>query len=106
MRWRLSNRHPIWDVCNLLAQQDLYRMGQGVYPAEQLPPKPHPNCICYTTDELREPKEWQTQKPVSTIKEAPSNFKVADAKGTDHYIKKQYQMFTALLDRVVADAKK
>ena len=22
MRWRLSNRHPIWYVCNLLAQQD------------------------------------------------------------------------------------
>ena len=105
MRWRLSNRHPIWDVCNLLAQQDLYRMGQGVYPPEQLPPKPHPNCICYTMDQLREPKEWQTPPPVSTIKEKPSNFKVKDAKGTDHYIKKQYRIFTALIDRVVADAK-
>ena len=105
MRWRLSNRHPIWDVCNLLAQQDLYHMGKGVYPPEQLPPKPHPNCICYTMDQLREPKEWQTPQPVSTIKESPSNFKVDDAKGTDHYIKKQYRIFTALIDRVVADAK-
>ena len=43
--------------------------------------------------------------PVSTIKESPSNFKVDDAKGTDHYIKKQYRIFTALLDRVVADAR-
>ena len=56
-------------------------------------------------DELREPKEWQTPQPVSTIKESPSNFKVADAKGTDRYIKKQYRIFTALLDRVVVDAK-
>jgi hypothetical protein len=105
MRWRLSNRHPMWDVCDLLAQQDLYHMGKGVYPPEQLPPKPHPNCICYTMDQLRDPKEWQTQKPVSTIKESPSNFKVKDAKGTDRYVKKQYRIFTALLDRVVADAK-
>jgi len=79
-------------------------MGEGVYPPEQLPPKPHPNCICYTIDELREPKEWPSP-PVSTIKESPSNFKVDDAKGTDHYIKKQYRIFTALLDRVVADAR-
>ena len=54
---------------------------------------------------LRDPKEWQTKKPVSTIKEAPSNFKVADAKGTDRYIKKQYRIFTALIDRVVVDAR-
>ena len=63
-------------------------MGEGVYPPEQLTPKPHPNCICYTIDELREPKEWQTPKPVSTIKGSPSNFKVDDAEGTDHYIAK------------------
>ena len=80
-------------------------MGEGVYPPEQLPPKPHPNFICYTIDELREPKEWKTPQPVSTIKESPSNFKVDDVKGTDHYIKKQYRIFAALLDRVVADAK-
>ena len=43
--------------------------------------------------------------PVSTIKESPSNFKVDDAKGTDRYIKKQYRIFTALIDRVVVDAK-
>ena len=104
MRWRLSNRHPIWDICNLLAQQDLYHMGKGVHPPEQLPPKPHPNCICYTMDQLREPKEWKTKKPVSTIRESPSNFKVDDAKGTDRYIKKQYGIFAALMDRVVADA--
>ena len=80
-------------------------MGKGVYPAEQLPLKPHPNCICYTMDQLREPKEWQTPQPVSTIKESPSNFKVDDAKGTDRYIKKQYKIFTGLMDRVVADSK-
>ena len=78
-------------------------MGEGVYPPDQLPPKLHPNYICYTMDGLREPTEWQIPKPVSAIKEKPSNFKVDDAKGTDHYVKKQYQMFTALMDRVVAD---
>ena len=104
MRWRLTNQHPIWDVCNLLAQQDLYHMGEGVYPTDQLPPRPHPNCICYTMDQLRKPKEWQTKKLVSTIKEKPSNFKVDDAKGTDHCIKKQYRIFITLMDRFFGDA--
>ena len=80
-------------------------MGEGVYPPEQLLLKPYLNCICYTMDQLRKPKKWQPSQPVSTIKESPSNFKVDDAKGTDHYIKKQYRIFTALMDRVVADAK-
>ena len=103
MEWKLSNRHPVWDVCNLLAQQDLFGMGQGVYPAEQLPPKPHPNCICYTMDKLRDPADWQKPKPTVTAKSQPIDFQPT-GKGTDHYIKKQYKVFTGLMDRAIADA--
>ena len=47
IRWELSGRHPEYDVCNILAESDLFELGIGVYPAEYLPAKPHPNCLCY-----------------------------------------------------------
>jgi hypothetical protein len=113
MQWRLSNRHPKWDICDLLADQDLYGLGQGVYPSEQLPPKPHPNCICYTMDKLRDPSEWQEPKPIIKVKTTPNSFSLnnladslATVKATDNYITKQYQIFEALMDRTIADADK
>ena len=102
MQWRLSNRHPKWDVCDLLADQDLYQMGKGVYPPGQLPPKPHPNCICYTMDKLRSPDQWQTPKPQITIKKSPFTFTVNNAKGSERFISKQYALFAGLIEQVVA----
>ena len=66
--------------------------------------KLHPNCICYTTDELRNPKEWRMSPPLSIIKDAPASFRGDDAKGTNRFIKKQYQFFNVLMDGVIADA--
>ena len=96
MVWKLSNRHPKWDVCDLLAEQDLYGMGQGVYPSAQLPPKPHPNCICYTMDDLRDPVLWDSPKPAIALKGDPSQFRPKGV-GTEASINKQYQMFDALI---------
>ena len=47
MKWHLSGSHPRPDECNRYAEQDSYRMGEGVYPSERVPTKPHPQCLCY-----------------------------------------------------------
>ena len=101
MQWRLSNRHPKWDVCDLLADQDLYQMGKGVYPPGQLPPKPHPNCICYTMDDLRDPVLWDSPKPEIALKGDPSQFR-PEGIGTERYIDKQYQLFVQSVEATEA----
>lgn len=58
VRWSLSSRHPERDVCDLLAEADFYGLGAGVYDPRQTPGKPHPRCLCYLRNILREPSEW------------------------------------------------
>jgi hypothetical protein len=48
MRWNLSKSHPGRDVCNILAEQDAFGLGPGVYPVGHRPDS-HPNCLCYQT---------------------------------------------------------
>jgi len=63
IKWELSGRHPEYDVCNLLAEEVTgFSMGAGVYPPEYLPAKPHPNCLCYQVDVLRDVDEWDQPK--------------------------------------------
>lgn len=47
VRWMLSSSHPLRDVCDDLAEADLYGLGPGGYPAGEEPITPHPNCLCY-----------------------------------------------------------
>lgn len=47
VRWMLSSGHPFRDVCDDLAEADLYGLGPGGYPAGEEPITPHPNCLCY-----------------------------------------------------------
>ena len=55
-KWRLSTRHPKFDICDIHANADLYGMGAGVYPKDKGPEYPaHCNCTCglspvYRTD--------------------------------------------------------
>lgn len=42
----LSPAHPQPDVCDLLAAQNLYGLGPGGYPLDEVPETPHPNCLC------------------------------------------------------------
>lgn len=51
LKWNLSGSHPRPDECNEYADGDHEGKGEGVYSPENVPPKPHPNCLCYTTPE-------------------------------------------------------
>lgn len=46
VRWHLSSSHPRPDQCNDYASAN---GGTGLFPSNQVPSKPHPQCLCYTT---------------------------------------------------------
>jgi hypothetical protein len=50
-KWNFGS-HPRADVCNELHDQNLYGLGNGVYPVGSVPPRPHPNCNCYLSQEM------------------------------------------------------
>lgn len=46
-KWQLSSRHPVYDICDMYANADLFNLGAGVYPKDKIPPLPaHPHCLC------------------------------------------------------------
>jgi hypothetical protein len=47
VQWKLSGSHPSGDVCNELAEEDQHDLGKGVFPSDNVPFKPHPQCFCY-----------------------------------------------------------
>ena len=61
VKWNLSNSHPKKDICDEYAEADLYELGKGVYPADKVPID-HPNGLCFLTDVLRPPSEWDKPK--------------------------------------------
>lgn len=50
VKWNLSGSHPKPDICNQYASA-VNRRGwdPGEYSVNQVPAKPHPQCLCYTT---------------------------------------------------------
>lgn len=50
MKWHLSGSHPKPDICNELAGK-VNRSGwePGEYSVSEVPNKPHPQCLCFTT---------------------------------------------------------
>lgn len=47
IRWRLSNRHPLTDICDERANEDHAGLGPGVYAKGDVDQYPaHPNCLC------------------------------------------------------------
>ena len=50
IQWHLSGSHPKPDECNQYAEKNHVK-GQeaGVYEKANVPRRPHPNCLCYTT---------------------------------------------------------
>jgi len=93
IKWNLSSRHSIWDVCDILSTQNLYGLGPGIYPPSKLPPRPHPNDLCFLTDVLRDATEWDKPKETLELKKNPDDIptRPANAKGTDGFIEKQRQ---------------
>jgi len=46
-RWRLSTRHPVYDICNMYAKANIFGLGKGVFPKDKVPKLPvHPHCMC------------------------------------------------------------
>lgn len=45
VKWHLSGSHPKPDECNDYADYG----GEGLWAPNEVPAKPHPNCLCYTT---------------------------------------------------------
>jgi len=56
VRWMLSDAHnvamPDGDICDDIAEANLYNLGPGVYPVGEEPVHPHPNCLCYVVPYL------------------------------------------------------
>ena len=104
IKWELSAQHPEWDVCDYLSKQDLYGLGAGVYPPELLPPKPHPNCLCYSVDVLRDVEAWDQPRDVPGLKEQPSDVPLGRrANGfTENYIKRQHDLFVQSVEATEA----
>ena len=46
-KWELSGSHPRPDECNTYADDNHEGMGAGVFSPDNVPGKPHPNCLCY-----------------------------------------------------------
>jgi hypothetical protein len=50
VKWELSGSHPVPDECNDYAEtQQVPGWDVGVFRPGDVPIKPHPNCLCYTT---------------------------------------------------------
>ncbi len=48
VQWKLSSAHPCYDICDLYANADLYRLGKGIFPKDKVPMLPvHPNYMCH-----------------------------------------------------------
>lgn len=47
MQWHLSRSHPKPDDCDKFAKGG--PKGNGIYPKQDVPRKPHPNCFCFVT---------------------------------------------------------
>ena len=69
VRLKLSSRHPVFDICDLFAEADMYGLGKGVYPKDKAPPIPlHPYCMC----RLEEVFKWEVDisKQKNNVKQA------------------------------------
>ncbi len=50
VKWNLSGSHGKPDICNEYAAQSWGRgWPAGMYPVDEVPSKPHPQCLCYAT---------------------------------------------------------
>ena len=58
IKFRLSSRHAIYDICDFHTSADLYGMGKGVYPKNRHPRYPfHPHCLCLMSQVFKEEVE-------------------------------------------------
>lgn len=67
-QWKLSGRHPRYDICDLYAKANLYGMGAGVFPKDKVPLLPaHPHCMCFLKPVIRGMIDNET--PIDRVEE-------------------------------------
>ena len=67
-QWRLSGRHPRYDICDLYAKANLYGMGPGVFPKDKVPRLPaHPHCMCFLKPVIR--GMIDNEEPIDRVEE-------------------------------------
>ena len=54
LKWNLSASHPHYDICDKLASGG--PNGDGVYEIATYPSRPHPQCLCYSTNVMVDAK--------------------------------------------------
>lgn len=52
MIWKLSGSHSRPDICDEYASEDRHDLGNGVFPRNKVPGKPHPHCFCFIVPDL------------------------------------------------------
>jgi hypothetical protein len=55
VKWNLSGSHRVPDLCNVYAMHG----GNGRWPTDEIPDKPHPQCFCYLTYITAPPDEFK-----------------------------------------------
>ena len=67
-QWKLSGRHPRYDICDLYARANLYGMGPGIFPKDKVPRLPaHPHCMCFLKPVIRGMIDNET--PIDRVEE-------------------------------------
>lgn len=61
LKWNLSRSHPSKDPCDLLAKGHSRGLPKGVYLADEVPPKPHPQCLCNISPSTVSEKKFQDE---------------------------------------------
>ena len=73
VKFKLSNRHPVFDICDMYAKADMYGLGAGIYPKDKLPPLPvHPHCLCRYVEVIEGEVDMQQQR--DQVREAGDNW--------------------------------
>ena len=73
-RWRLSSRHPVYDICDIHASVDCYGLGEGIYPKDKFPKRPaHPHCMCLVMPVYVGNLEMDRQKENNLLSHAKFN---------------------------------
>lgn len=58
VRWNLSRSHPTEDKCDEYARGHSKGKPAGIYLPGECPDKPHPQCLCFTTNEMMEEDDF------------------------------------------------
>lgn len=74
-QWHLSKKHPKADTCDSYAGEVHVEGGKpGVYAAENVPAKPHPQCYCYITQTTVSEEEFFNRLMSGDYEDAAEKF--------------------------------